>query len=133
MAQPLEGDLEILQRGLVAPYLLRRHDLVEFDAEPMDLLTYYGRAMTFHALGDDDQSDTAMEKLLSLDNADGAAAQIARAHAMRGENDEAIKWLYHALELNDLGVLRSQINPFLDNLRDDPRFDEFLKELYSGT
>ena len=107
--------------------------MAEFDAEPMDILTYYGRAMTFHALGDDAQSDTAMEKLLSLDNADGWAAQIARAHAMRGENDEAIKWLYRALELNDPGVLRSQIHPFLDNLRDDPRFDEFLKKIYSGT
>ena len=107
--------------------------MAEFDAEPMDILTYYGRAMTFHALGDDAQSDTAMEKLLSLDNADGFAAQIARAHAMRGENDEAIKWLYRALELNDPGVLRSQIHPFLDNLRDDPRFDEFLKKIYSGT
>ena len=107
--------------------------MAEFDAEPMDILTYYGRAMTFHALGDDAQSDTAMEKLLSLDNADGFAAQIARAHAMRGENDEAIKWLYRALELNDPGVLRSQMHPFLDNLRDDPRFDEFLKKIYSGT
>ena len=107
--------------------------MAEFDAEPMDILTYYGRAMTFHALGDDAQSDTAMEKLLSLDNADGWAAQIARAHAMRGENDEAIKWLYRALELNDPGVLRSQMHPFLDNLRDDPRFDEFLKKIYSGT
>lgn len=89
--------------------------------------------MTFHALGDDDQSDTAMEKLLSLDNADGAAAQIAMAHAMRGENDEAIKWLYRALDLHDQGVWNSQTNPFFDNLHDDSRFDEFLKELYSGT
>jgi tetratricopeptide (TPR) repeat protein len=110
-----------------------REALAEFDAEPFDGFTYYGRAMTFHALGDDDQSDTAMEKLMSLDDADGYAAQIARAHAMRGENDEAIKWLYRALELHDTGVLRSQLHPFLDNLRDDPRFDEFLKEMYSGT
>jgi len=107
--------------------------MAEFDAEPMDILTYFGRAMTFHALGDDDQSDTAMEKLMSLDNPDRFAGQIASAHAMRGENDAAIKSLYHALEVHDQGVLRSQINPFLDNLRDDPRFDEFLKEMYSGT
>ncbi len=110
-----------------------REALAEFDAEPYDVFNYYGRAMTFHALGDDDQSDTAMEKLLSLDNADGAAAQIAMAHAMRGENDEAIKWLYRALDLHDQGVWNSQTNPFFDNLHDDPRFDEFLKELYSGT
>jgi len=107
--------------------------LAEFDAEPIDGFKYQGRAMTFHALGDDDQSDTAMEKLLSLDNADGLAAQIANAHAMRGENDEAIKWLYRGLELHDQGVSASKINPFLDNLRDDPRFDEFLNEIYSGT
>jgi len=107
--------------------------LAEFDAEPMDAWRYFGRAMTFHALGDDDQSDTAMEKLMGLDNADNMAAQIAFVHAMRGENDEAIKWLYRALELHDQGVLRSRDRPFLDNLRDDPRFDEFLKKIYSGT
>ncbi len=107
--------------------------LAEFDAEPLEGFTYYGRAMTFHALGDDDQSDTAMEKLLSLADTDGWAAQNAAAHAMRGENDEAIKWLYRALELHDQGLLGSQNDPYLDNLRDDPRFDEFLKELYSGT
>jgi adenylate cyclase len=107
--------------------------LAEFDAEPLDGFTYYGRAMTFHALGDDDQSDTAMEKLISLDDADGWAAQIAGAHAMRGENDEAIKWLYRALEQHDQGVWNSQNDPFFDNLRDDPRFDEFLKGMYSGT
>jgi len=107
--------------------------LAEFDAEPFDGFTYYGRAMTFDALGDDEQSDTAMEQLLSLDDADGWAAQIAMAHAMRGENDEAIKWLYRALELHDQGASSSQSNPFFDNLQDDPRFDEFLKEMYSGT
>jgi len=107
--------------------------LAEFDAEPADGFTYYGQAMTFHALGDDDQSDTALEKLLSLDDADNWAAQVAMAHAMRGENDEAMRWLYRGLALNDQGVLSSQTNPFFDNLRDDPRFDEFLKEVYSGT
>ncbi len=107
--------------------------LAEFDAEPILGFKYCGRAITFHALGDDEQSDTAMEKLLSLDDADGFAAQIAYAHAMRGENDEAIKWLYRGLELHDQGVVDAQNLPFFDNLRDDPRFDEFLKELYSGT
>jgi len=107
--------------------------LAEFDAEPIDGFKYYGRAMTFHALGDDDQSDMAMEKLLSLGDTDNWAAQNAMAHAMRGENDEAIKWLYRGLELHDQGLSGSQADPFFDNLRDDPRFDEFLKELYSGT
>ena len=73
-----------------------------------------------------------MSALLSLDNVDDWAAQVAMAHAVRGENDNAMVWLERALELNDQGIFTAQVNPFFDNLRGDPRFEEFILKLKSG-
>ena len=71
-------------------------------------------------------------KIANAEDADGWAAQLAMAHAMRGEKDEAFKWLYRGLELHDQGVTSAASNPFFDKLQDDPRFDEFLQRLNSG-
>ena len=106
--------------------------LAEFDAEPMDGFTFYGRAMTYHEMGEPEKSDAAMNTLLNLDDAESWAAQIAMAHAVRGESDDAMKWLNRALQLNDQGIYIARIAPFFDNLRGDPRFEEFVKLLVSG-
>jgi thioredoxin-like negative regulator of GroEL len=108
--------------------------LAEFDAEPLEAFTHYGQAITFHEMGDQEQSAAAMEKLkmANAEDADSWAAQLAMAHAMRGEKDEAFKWLYRGLELHDQGVASAESNPFFDKLQGDPRFDEFLQQLNSG-
>jgi TolB-like protein/Flp pilus assembly protein TadD len=107
--------------------------LAEFEADPLEGFTLYGQAITYHLMGDRERSDAAMEQLKNLDDADWWAAQIAMAHAMRGDSDEAFKWLEIGLELNDQGLPSAESNPFFDSLRDDPRFDEFIRRLYSGS
>lgn len=106
--------------------------LLEFDAEPWEGFTYYGRAMTYFEVGEREKSDAALEKLLNLDDAESWAAQIAMVYAVRGENDEAFEWLDRGLALNDQGVHGTQAFPFFDNLRSDPRFDEFVQRIWSG-
>ena len=106
--------------------------LLEFDAEPWEGFTQYGRAMTYYRLGDQEKSDTAMQALLDLEDAQWWAAQIALAHGIRGENDEAMKWLDRALELNDQGVLGADVFPLADDLRDDPRFADFVSAPKGG-
>jgi TolB-like protein/Flp pilus assembly protein TadD len=106
--------------------------LAEFDAEPLAGFTHYGHAMTYYEMGEQEKSDAALNALLSLDDVDGWAAQVAMAHAVRGEKDEAFRWLDRALELNDQGVFGVRAAPFFGNLRDDPRLDEFVKRLWKG-
>jgi TolB-like protein/Tfp pilus assembly protein PilF len=106
--------------------------LAEFDAEPYPGFTHYGRAMIYFKMGEQAKSDAALDALLSLDDAESWAAQIASVHAVRGEKDEAFEWLYKALELNDQGISNMQLFPFLENLHDDPRFAEFVEQLWSG-
>ena len=106
--------------------------LAEFDAEPWKGFTYYGRAMTYHEMGNAELSDAAMVDLLGLEDANVWAAQIAMAYAVRGEKDEAFHWLDVAYELNDQGILVVEINPFFRNLLGDPRFEPFVEKLASG-
>ncbi len=50
-------------------------------------------------------------------------------HAYRGELDEAFTWLDRAIHRRDTALTLILGDPFLDNLRDDPRFDAVLERL----
>ena len=54
---------------------------------------------------------------------------IATIYAWLGERDEAITELGKAVEDRDYFIPRMKIEPFLDPLRDDPRFKEILKRM----
>jgi tetratricopeptide (TPR) repeat protein len=51
---------------------------------------------------------------------------IAAVHAALGDRDEAFVWLTRAYEARRIAFLK--VHPFLDPLRDDPRFGELLKK-----
>jgi adenylate cyclase len=102
--------------------------LINFEAEPIEGFKYYGRTMVHHMLGNHAESDEALAKLIEIDNNEWAA-QIAMAHAVRGETDDALEWLNVGFERHDQGLQASAVNPFLDNLRGEPRFEAFLKRL----
>src|SRR3989440_9823388 len=74
------------------------------------------------------ESDAALTELIK-NEADLAAFQIAEAYAYRGDKDKAFEWLERARRQRDpgLGVLRK--DPLLENLRNDPRWDAFLRKM----
>ncbi len=47
-------------------------------------------------------------------------------HAQLGDADRAIESLSRALELRDPGLAQLLVDPFLDPVRDDPRFMDIL-------
>jgi TolB-like protein/Tfp pilus assembly protein PilF len=59
----------------------------------------------------------------------GFAMPIARIHAALGNNYQAFEWLNKACEEHDPGVIWLKVDRTLDNLRADPRFDAFLREM----
>ena len=74
------------------------------------------------------EADAALADLIK-NSADGAAYQIAEVYAYRGEKDKAFEWLERAHRQRDSGLIGAQIDPFLANLRNDPRWNSFLRTM----
>ena len=86
-----------------------------------------GRALVFHAMGDSERAAAELDELIALGHT--YTYEIAMVHAYRGELDEAFTWLDRAFDRRDLGLNFIVGDPFMDNLRDDPRFDAVLERL----
>ncbi len=50
-------------------------------------------------------------------------------HAQLGDKDKALKALNKAFEEHDHRMAQLKVNPQLDNLRSDPRFQELIRRL----
>src|SRR5262245_2991364 len=74
------------------------------------------------------ESDAALARLKE-GFADSAAYQIAEVHAYRGEKDQAFEWLERARQQRDPGLLRAESDRLLVNLREDPRWRQFLRTM----
>jgi hypothetical protein len=54
---------------------------------------------------------------------------IAGVHTALGERDVAFEWLNKAFEEWDLQLVSLKVDPSLDGLRDDARFDELTQRV----
>jgi hypothetical protein len=57
------------------------------------------------------------------------AYEIAVIYSFLNERDEAFSWLARAEEEHAVGLTYVRVDPRLNNLRQDPRFDELLQRL----
>jgi tetratricopeptide (TPR) repeat protein len=55
--------------------------------------------------------------------------EIALVYAGMGNTQEAFKWLEEAYNAHDVGLLYLKIDPCLDPLRSDPRFDDLVRRV----
>jgi Tfp pilus assembly protein PilF len=115
--------LVLLQQG--------RNDeaLAEFNLESISWQRMFGRAFTFARTG---KPDLARAEMAAMQKAFGDAAsyQYAQIHAALGDRDEAFASLAAARRVHDPGLMgQVYVDPLLDNLRPDPRFDTLMREL----
>ncbi len=59
----------------------------------------------------------------------GLAYLIALLSALIGETDEAMTWLERAYDERDPLLILAKVDPRLDPLRSDPRFDDLLRRI----
>ena len=62
--------------------------------------------------------------------ADTARYQEAEIYALIGDHDRAITALNDAWKLRDAGMGAIQVDPFLDSVRNDPRFPPIVKQVF---
>lgn len=55
--------------------------------------------------------------------------EIALVYAGLGKKQEAFKWLEEAYDAHDVGLLYLKVDPCLDPLRSDPRFDDLVRRV----
>jgi TolB-like protein/predicted Ser/Thr protein kinase len=55
--------------------------------------------------------------------------QIATLYTRAGKNDEALEWLEKAFEAHDANMPSIKVDPIFDDLRDDPRFRDLLRQM----
>ena len=79
-------------------------------------------------MGNKRESDIALAALLAVDEG-GWDYQYAIAHAVRGEIDEAIAALQTAYDKRDTGLSLILGDPFLDNIRSDPRYEALVQRM----
>jgi hypothetical protein len=54
---------------------------------------------------------------------------LSEAYAALGEKDLALDWLERAYQLRQVGVALIKVEPILDPLRGEPRFDALVQRL----
>lgn len=98
-----------------------------FENEVSDGHRTTGRALVFQAMGDIERANVEREKLLELGGR--WTFELAEVHAYLGYPDEAFEWLDRAIDRRDGSLQTIVYNPWLDNIRDDPRFDQILERV----
>ena len=87
-----------------------------------------GLAIVYHALGNSAESDRALASLLQ-GHGRAMPTDIAYVMAYRGEADRAFEWLQKAVQYNDPDLTEIVFLPYFDNIRGDPRWLPFLRQI----
>jgi len=85
-------------------------------------------AITYHALGRERESDTALRDLIAKYQAIDPYL-VAEIYAFRNQPDEAFEWLDRAYAKHDDGLIHTKVDPLLKSLHNDPRYAALLKKL----
>jgi TolB-like protein/DNA-binding winged helix-turn-helix (wHTH) protein/Tfp pilus assembly protein PilF len=93
-----------------------------------DYLRTYLYALAYAAIGQQEQSDTALKELIAKYST-RRAFFVASVYAFRNQRDEAFEWLDRAYVQREDDLGDTNFWPMLQSLRSDPRFAEFLKKL----
>jgi serine/threonine-protein kinase len=102
--------------------------LQAFEKVPLGNDRLMSVAIAQHELGHARESQQALAALAAKPEGD-VAYRIAAVHAWRGERDAAFEWLERAYARHDLQLRFLKVDPFLRNLRGDPRYSALLKKI----
>ncbi|RXJ52485.1 tetratricopeptide repeat protein [Gelidibacter gilvus] len=88
----------------------------------------YKKSKAVYAMGNTQEADALLEKLIA-DWGNLAWPNIADVYALRGEKDEAFKWLELAFDNKDISLLEILNYPSMKNLWGDSRWNTFINKL----
>ena len=102
---------------------------VEYSRMPADdYLRMTGEGMIAARAADKAGAERAIAQLIETYGS-AVSYQVAAINAQSGERDRAFAKLDQALSLKDPGLVGLTTDPFLDPIREDPRYAAMVKEL----
>jgi tetratricopeptide (TPR) repeat protein len=96
--------------------------------EPDEEWREWGLSIVLYALGRRSDADSALTELKRA-HADDSAFNIAEIYAFRKEIDPAFDWLDRAYQQRDPSLTTIKTDPWVLNLKPDPRWNAFLHKL----
>jgi serine/threonine-protein kinase len=85
----------------------------------------YAQILAYTAQERHDEAESLLQQMIE-ENGHHAAYQVTEILAFRGDIDAAFEWFQRAHDQRDGGMSEILGNYFLQNLHDDPRWDEML-------
>ena len=101
----------------------------EIQQEPLDWMKWTASAVILHRLGRIPEAESNLAKINCPKDEEFATVQRADVYAQWGETELAFESLAQAEHHGDPGLAQLLVDPFVDPIRDDPRFIELLKKL----
>jgi len=94
--------------------------------EPLEWMRLCASAVILLKLGRTDEATKNFARLIEMGVEETNYIQQADVNVQLGEHDRGIESLEKALDLRDPGIAQLLVDPFLDPIRDDARFQELL-------
>jgi len=101
----------------------------EIQQEPLDWMRWTGSSVILHRLGRIPEAEANLAKINDPEDQESATVQRADAYAQWGETELAFESLDQAVHYGDPGLAQLLVDPFVDPIRDDPRFVALLAKL----
>jgi tetratricopeptide (TPR) repeat protein len=98
------------------------------EARPDSFRSRVCLAMIYDRLGRHADVAALVAKIMQ-EGGDAAAYQFAEIYAQRGDRKAALDWLEKAMRLRDPGLVGAKVDPLIDPLRKEPRFQAVMQEL----
>jgi TolB-like protein/Tfp pilus assembly protein PilF len=95
---------------------------------PDDPLSQICLAVVYEKLGRHKDAEAQLSKV-QASRGDAAAVEYAEVYAQRGDIPKALEWLEAAMRLHDPGLAFLKVDPDLDPIRNEPRFQAVVREL----
>jgi tetratricopeptide (TPR) repeat protein len=118
-----------MRLGLI--YLLQsKHDaaFAEWQNEQDPFWRLFEQALGYHAIGKKKEAEAALAEIIDQ-YSDNSGFQIAEIYSYWGDKDKAFEWLERAYLLRDTGLGRMKRDILLRGLKDDPRYNVFLRKM----
>jgi tetratricopeptide (TPR) repeat protein len=84
---------------------------------------------TYARAGSRTEARKAIQRLIEMSKQRVGTYSVALVYSGLGDKDRAIEWLEKAYQVRDKGLCYMKVDPALDPLRSDPRFQDLLRRM----